>query len=149
MLGNRVKHLPDEPTGSPIRHSNYATWPAHATEFDRDQVRTRREHRSDQAGHYVKLSICIRQQFGVPLLKGDLKSLGGRAGPGFLKPVSGNVATSHLCARPCRNQGELYGAATNIQQPGSRFDAESPEKLLRALLHKTGEKVVISRHPCP
>src|SRR5881296_4191771 len=42
---------------------------------------------------------------------------------------------ANLCPRPCRNQRELPGAATDIQQPGSRCDAEPPKKLLRILLY--------------
>ena len=128
MFGNRFEHLPDESAGRPVRHGNHSARPAHAGEFGRDQFRTRREHRSDQADHGVKLGICIRQRFGIALFKGDLKSLGGRAGPGFLEPVGGNVATSNLCARPGRNQGELPGAATDVEQPGSRRDVRAAGK---------------------
>ena len=85
---------------------------------------------------------------GIPLFEGDLESVGGRADAGFLEPVSGNVAANDMRASPCGNQGELPGAATDVEQPGSRSDSEPPEKLLRVLLHIAGEKVVVSRHPC-
>src|SRR5262249_2742908 len=91
--------------------------------------------------HHVKLSVCIRQRFGIPLFKSNLKPLGRRAGSSFLKPVGGNITTDSLCARPRRDHGELPGAATDIEQPGSRCDAEPPEKLLRILFHIAGETV--------
>src|SRR5438093_9115499 len=61
---------------------------------------------------------------------------------------SGVQFAINLRTRPCRNQGKLPGAATDVQQPGSRCDSESLEKLLRVLLHKAREEVVVSRHPC-
>src|SRR4030095_6694666 len=90
----------------------------------------------------------VGQRFGIRLFKSDVESLGGRPLPGFLEPVSGNVATIELCARPCRNQGGWPCTAADIKQSGSGCDAEPTEKLLRILFHIAGEKVVVSRHPC-
>ena len=115
---------PMKPAGRPVGHGDHAAGPAHAREFGRHQFRTRREHGPEHADHGVKLAVVIRQGLGVAFFKGDVQSFGGGAGPGFLDPVGGNVAAGNFCARPGGNQRKLSGAAADVEQPGSRFDAQ-------------------------
>src|SRR5262249_5301160 len=78
MLGDRFEDLPDESTGGPIRHGNHAARPAHAGEFGRDEIRTRSEHRPDQADDGIKLSISVWQRFSIAFFKSNLQALGRR-----------------------------------------------------------------------
>ena len=141
------EHLADEATGRPIGHGDHATGPAHAREFGGDQFRARREHGSEHADDGVELAVCVRQRFGVAFFKGDRQSFGGSAGAGLLDPVGGDVAAGNFGARACGDQGELSGAAADVEQPGAGCELEPLVEQLRVLLHVARKDVVVACHP--
>ena len=147
MAAAHLEHLPAKACGGPVRHGEAAAGNKHPGHFCGYEVRTRREHGAKHRDHCIEAGAVVRKLLGVALVKDHREAFFRRALAGLGQQVRCNVDAGDYGSLARQRNGQVPGAAGNIENPRAWRERQAADESLRIRSHLPGQHAEVTRHP--
>ncbi len=147
MTTREAEHLSRKTIRSPVGHGNLSAVATDPGQLRRDPIRVGSEHGSKHGHDHIEMGVRKRQLFRIALLKGYLQAFGCSPCAGLFQQVGCDVDTRDHCAFAGSRDGQVAGAAGDVQYLHRRLDAKRVNEQLSLSGSVFGNLSEVAGHP--